>query len=102
MAACCCMPSICRPISQAASHVEVSVAAGTIFLDVLIWRARLDVAAVRGAGGSTLRSRHAPLLRLKGHEGSIHRHALALSSPSNQRHEEARLCSTQLNAFQAC
>ena len=40
---------------------DMWVAAGTIFLDVLIW-------VVHSQGGSCT-----PLFRLKGHEGSIHR-----------------------------
>ena len=42
---------------------EMWVAAGTIFLDVLVWRR------------SELDSSAKPLYRLKGHEGSIHRSA---------------------------
>lgn len=48
---------------QHAKSDEMWVAAGTIFLDVLIWR------------GSGLGSSAKPLYRLKGHEGSIHRSA---------------------------
>eukprot|EP00887_Chlorella_sp_A99_P003684 scaffold7.g3684.t1 len=54
------------------------VAAGTIFLDVVVWAApplrRPALATADGAVGPGLAACEAPtLLRLKGHEGSIHR-----------------------------
>lgn len=49
-------------------HVEVRVAAGTVFQDILVWRTL--VAAVSSPAA---RADVAPLFRLKGHEGSIHR-----------------------------
>ena len=52
------------------------VAAGTIFLDVLIWRAQLDIAMTDSSSSKKQSMRSVPLFRLKGHEGSIHRRAL--------------------------
>ena len=51
------------------------VAAGTIFLDVLVWRAQPDRALSISSRDATQSTRSAPLFRLKGHEGSIHRRA---------------------------
>ena len=45
------------------------MAAGTIFLDVLVWRATIEAANACGRGPL----RVAPLFQLRGHEGSIHR-----------------------------
>ncbi len=51
------------------------MAAGTVFLDVLIWRAQLGLSSAVRQGSAPEHSSHAPLYCLKGHEGSIHRRA---------------------------
>lgn len=48
-------------VLQHAEAGDMWVAAGTIFLDVLVWKVTTDSTAAH------------PVYRLKGHEGSIHR-----------------------------
>ena len=44
--------------------------AGTVFLDVLVWKATLQAAQSVGSREQSC----PPLFRLKGHQGSIHRY----------------------------
>lgn len=55
--------------------MDVWVAAGTVFLDVLVWRFAVSTADTGDTEctSKTERSRPAALYRLKGHDGSIHR-----------------------------
>lgn len=48
---------------------EIWAAAGTVFLDVLIWCFSIDAVSQDGIASAP------PWLRLTGHEGSIHRQA---------------------------
>ena len=52
----------------------VWVAAGTVFLDVLVWQASFS-AAETPSEPVPGQAHHAALYRLKGHDGSIHRRA---------------------------
>ena len=53
------------------------IAAGTVFLDVLIWQ--LPELVLNELPAATCHTMQPPLLRLRGHEGSIHRVAWAPS-----------------------
>ena len=66
--------------AQDAGHADVWVAAGTAFLDVLVWRTQLAFTEAGQPACQPVPTSHAPLFRLKGHEGSIHRRA----APSRQ------------------
>ena len=55
--------------------MDVWVAAGTVFLDVLIWRFAIATAEAESSS-VTEHSQPAALYRLKGHDGSIHRWGL--------------------------
>ncbi|BDA49006.1 probable WD repeat-containing protein 6 at N-terminal half [Coccomyxa sp. Obi] len=58
--------------TQASACMDVWVAAGTVFLDVLVWRFAISTAEAE-CSSITEHSQPAALYRLKGHDGSIHR-----------------------------
>ena len=62
-------------LQDSADPGTMLVAAGTIFLDVLVWS--FDMAG-GGSPPASARRDAPPLLRCKGHEGSIHRSARQL------------------------
>ena len=62
---------------QEGAGQDIWVVAGTVFLDVLIWKCSHGAAESDG----TVDQSCPPLYCLKGHKGSIHRYCTALGSP---------------------
>ena len=54
--------------------MDVQLAAGTVFLDVLVWQATISTAEA-SSEKVPVQTGHAALYRLKGHDGSVHRRA---------------------------
>ena len=54
--------------------MDVQLAAGTVYLDVLVWQATISTAEA-SSERVPVQTGHAALYRLKGHDGSIHRRA---------------------------
>lgn len=67
--------------------MDVWVAAGTVFLDVLIWRFAISTTGPE-CSSVAKHSQAAALYRLKGHDGSVHRWELPDAPHSLVFHSE--------------